>query len=155
MGSSRAPAVIAGVALVAAVVAFFVLRDSDDDATEAPAVTQTTETTATTTTREDKPEDEPEQPKPEEEPEAARIVIEGGEPAGGVAELTFAEGEAIRFEVASDVAEEVHMHGYDVSKEVEAGGSVEFDVPATITGVFEVELEHSVVPIAEITVNPA
>ena len=30
----------------------------------------------------------------------------------------------------------------------------EFDVPATITGVFEVELEHSVVPIAEITVNP-
>ncbi len=39
--------------------------------------------------------------------------------------------------------------------EVAAGGTVEFDVPATAAGVFEVELEHRVVPIAEITVNPA
>ena len=39
--------------------------------------------------------------------------------------------------------------------EVEAGGTVEFDVPATVAGVFEVELEHGSSPIAEITVNPA
>ena len=34
-----------------------------------------------------------------------------------------------------------------------AGGKVEFDLPATIEGVFEVELEESVVPLAEVTVN--
>lgn len=87
--------------------------------------------------------------------EVATIVVKGGEPVGGVAELSFAKGEAIRFRVESDVAEEIHMHGYDVSKDVSAGGEVLFDVPASIEGIFEVELEHSVVPIAEITVNPS
>jgi hypothetical protein len=48
----------------------------------------------------------------------------------------------------------VHFHGYDVAKDVEAGGRVEFDVPATIDGVFEVELEGSHTQLAEVTVNP-
>ena len=39
-------------------------------------------------------------------------------------------------------------------QDVAAGGSTEFNVPATLTGVFEAELEDSVVPIAEITVEP-
>ena len=82
-------------------------------------------------------------------------MVEGGEPAGGVQELTFTEGDEIRFRVESDVADEVHLHGYDVSEDVEAGGTAEFDVPATLTGVFEVELEQRVVPLAEITVEPS
>lgn len=87
--------------------------------------------------------------------QVATIVVKGAEPVGGVQDLTFTEGEDIRFKVESDVADEIHLHGYDVAMEVEAGGSVEFDVPATLTGVFEVELEQRVVPIAEITVDPA
>ncbi len=83
------------------------------------------------------------------------IVIKDGEPVGGVQDLSFTEGDDIRFKVESDVADEVHFHGYDVGMDVEAGGSVTFDVPATDTGVFEVELEERVVPIAEITVNPS
>jgi hypothetical protein len=71
-----------------------------------------------------------------------------------VAELEFERGERIRFVVRSDVADHVHLHGYDVFMDVEAGGEVEFDVPATIDGVFEVELEDRVVPLAEITVSP-
>ena len=34
----------------------------------------------------------------------------------------------------SDVADEVHIHGYDIMKDVKAGGSVTFDFPATIEG---------------------
>ena len=82
------------------------------------------------------------------------IEIENGQPAGGVQELSFDKGDDIRFIVDSDVDEEVHFHGYDIGMDVKAGGTVEFDVPATLEGVFEVELEESVVPIAEITVNP-
>jgi hypothetical protein len=84
---------------------------------------------------------------------APTIVITDGQPVGGVQDLTFAEGDDIRFIVDSDVDEEVHFHGYDIAMDVKAGGKVEFDVPATIPGVFEVELEHSVVQIAEITVE--
>ena len=52
------------------------------------------------------------------------------------------------------MADHVHLHGYDVFQDVSAGGKVEFNVPATIPGVFEVELEDRVVPLAEITVEP-
>src|SRR5213083_2198094 len=69
------------------------------------------------------------------------IVIKNGNPVGGITELTYNEGEQVRFKVDSDVSDEVHMHGYDIMKDVEAGGSVSFDFPATIEGVFEAELE--------------
>src|SRR5690349_10452415 len=82
------------------------------------------------------------------------IVIEHGKPVGGIAQLTYNEGERVRFRVDSDVSDEVHMHGYDIMKDVEAGGSVSFDFPATIEGVFEAELEDRKEQILELTVNP-
>ena len=82
------------------------------------------------------------------------IVVRDGEPVGGVRELSFYSDEAIRFRVSSDTAQEVHLHGYDVAKEVEPGGSVAFDVPADIAGIFEAELEDSEEQIARVTVRP-
>ena len=160
MGNSRTPAIIAGALLVAAVVAFFVLRDSDsDDDSSTPAATTTSTAQAADANGQGggggAADDKPADGGGSGAGEVATIVIENGQPKGGVAELSFTEGEDIRFRVESDVDEEVHFHGYDVAEDVTAGGSVEFDVPTTLTGVFEVELEHSVVPIAEITVNPA
>jgi hypothetical protein len=82
------------------------------------------------------------------------VVVAGGEPQGGIRELSYNSGEPIRFRVESDVADEVHFHGYDVGKDVAAGGTVSFDVPATIAGIFEVELEEAGEQIAEVTVEP-
>jgi hypothetical protein len=82
------------------------------------------------------------------------IVIKNGEPVGGIAQLTYNKGEEVRFKVDSDVSDEVHMHGYDIMKDVKAGGSVSFDFPATIEGVFEAELEGRKEQILELTVNP-
>ena len=82
------------------------------------------------------------------------IVVEHGKPVGGVEDLTYNAGERVRFEVRSDVSDEIHVHGYDLAKDVEAGGSVRFDFPATIEGVFEAELEGRKEQIAELTVNP-
>jgi hypothetical protein len=82
------------------------------------------------------------------------IVIKNGEPVGGIAQLTYNKGEEVRFEVDSDVSDEVHMHGYDIMEDVKAGGSVSFDFPATIEGVFEAELEGRKEQILELTVNP-
>jgi hypothetical protein len=82
------------------------------------------------------------------------IVIENGKPVGGIAELSVNEGEEVRFKVDSDVSDEVHMHGYDIMKDVKAGGSVTFDFPATIEGIFEAELEGRKEQILELTVNP-
>ncbi len=147
--SATAKLAIAILTLVAGTVLFFVLQ-GDDDPPQPATAAQTTSTTGSNGDGHQKPKPEP---KPEP-PEVATIEIEGGQPVGGVQELSFSEGEAIRFVVESDVADHVHLHGYDVIQDVAAGGSTEFDVPATITGLFEAELEDSVVPIAEITVEP-
>jgi hypothetical protein len=82
------------------------------------------------------------------------IAIKHGKPVGGIADLTYNKGEQVRFKVDSDVSDEVHMHGYDIMKDVKAGGSVSFDFPATIEGVFEAELEGRKEQILELTVNP-
>jgi hypothetical protein len=98
---------------------------------------------------------------PSESPESASrggkvptIVIRNGEPVGGIEELEYNAGDEIRFEVTSDVADEVHVHGYDLMNEVPAGGMVSFDFPAEIEGIFEVELEGRKEQIAELRVNP-
>ncbi|MDX6601457.1 MAG: hypothetical protein QOF13_659 [Solirubrobacterales bacterium] len=82
------------------------------------------------------------------------IVIKNGKPVGGIADLTYSKGEQVRFRVDSDVSDEVHVHGYDIMKDVKAGGSVSFDFPASIEGVFEAELEGRKEQILELTVNP-
>jgi hypothetical protein len=82
------------------------------------------------------------------------IVIKHGEPVGGIRDLTYNKGEQIHFVVDSDVSDEVHVHGYDIMKDVKAGGSVSFDFPASIEGVFEAELEGRKEQIIELTVNP-
>lgn len=81
-------------------------------------------------------------------------IDKSGKPVGGVASLTVNHGETIHFTVDSAVADEVHLHGYDIPKDVAAGGSVTFDVPATIEGVFEAELESRHEKILDLTVNP-
>ncbi len=45
--------------------------------------------------------------------------------------------------VTSDVADEVHVHGYDERADVAAGGTAELSFTAGIPGVFEVELQGS------------
>ncbi len=82
------------------------------------------------------------------------VVVRNGEPVGGIQELEYSAGEEVRFEVESDVADEVHVHGYDLMEDVPANGTVSFDFPAEIEGIFEVELEGRKEQIAELRVNP-
>jgi hypothetical protein len=82
------------------------------------------------------------------------IVVRDGEPVGGIEELEYSAGEEVRFRVESDVADEVHVHGYDLMQDVPAGGTVEFDFPAEIEGIFEAELEGRREQILELRVNP-
>lgn len=149
MQSNPARLAIAGVAVAIAVVLFIVLSDSGNDSTT------TTSPPAQETTTSGSGQAGGETNGGGATAEVPTIVIKDGQPVGGVRDLSFTLGDDIRFKVESDVADEVHFHGYDVGMDVEAGGSVTFDVPATDAGVFEVELEERVVPIAEITVNPS
>ena len=154
MESRRVPALIALVGVLVAVALFLLLKDDTADEDSTVPTTTSAATTDEGSTDGTGNEQEPEKKPKREKPVVPVIEIKNGQPAGGVQEFEVVKGDEIRFIVESDVDEEVHLHGYDVSQDVIAGGKVEFKVPATIEGVFEVELEHSVVPIAEISVVP-
>jgi hypothetical protein len=83
------------------------------------------------------------------------VVDKEGHPVGGIADLTYHKGDQIHFKVEVPFEEEVHLHGYDIPKEIpEGGGTVTYDLPATIEGVFEAELEDRKEQIIELTVEP-
>ena len=151
--SNAARAAIGVAAIVVVVALFVILQGSDDSDSNAPA-TSTTTTNQAADAGAGQDQDKPDKPEEPAEPEVPTIVIKNGEPVGGVAELEFDTGDEIEFYVESDVADHVHLHVYDVMKDVAPGKRVKFSVPATIEGVFEAELEDSVVQIAQITVNP-
>ena len=81
------------------------------------------------------------------------VLIKGGKPVGGIQRATVKKGQNVAILVHSDVADEVHVHGYDLHKDVDAGGTVRIAFPATITGVFEAELESRKLQIIEFTVE--
>jgi hypothetical protein len=83
----------------------------------------------------------------------ATVEVRDAKPVGGVQDLTWKKGQTIDLTVKSDTADEVHFHGYDVHKDVEKGGTVRFQIPATITGKFIVELEDHKQTLASVTVT--
>ncbi len=119
-------------------------KSSAPTTTTAPSTTttrttSTTNTTTTTTTTAG--------------PVTIRVLIKGGKPVGGIQRATVKKGQEVAIVVHSDVADEVHVHGYDLHKDVEAGGTVRIVFPATITGVFEAELESRKLQIIEFRVE--
>ena len=83
------------------------------------------------------------------------VVNKQGKPVGGIRELVYRKGDRIHFKVKVPFEEEVHLHGYDVMKEVpKGGGTVTYDLPAEIEGEFEAELEGRKEQIIEMKVEP-
>jgi len=83
------------------------------------------------------------------------VVDKEGHPVGGIQELVYRKGDQIHFKVEVPFEEEIHLHGYDVAKEVpKGGGTVTYDLPASIEGVFEAELEGRGEQILELKVEP-
>ena len=53
-----------------------------------------------------------------------------------------------------DTDEEIHVHAYDIEREVPAGKTITVSFKATITGIVEVEFHGSGEQIAELTIEP-
>ena len=117
--------------------------DGEVATTTETTATETTETTTTTTT----------QPPP---PKATvvRIVVVNGAPKGGIVRETVDKGDRVVLVVESNVSDHVHLHGYDIMRDVSPGRTTRLPFKATIPGRFEVELEDRGLQIADITVQP-
>ena len=63
-------------------------------------------------------------------------------------------GDLVEITVLADVADEIHVHGFDLRYDVEPGVPVEISFEADAPGIFEVELEASHLPLFELEVTP-
>jgi hypothetical protein len=71
------------------------------------------------------------------------VTVAGGQASGDTGRVPVAVGTSVTLVVTSDVADEVHVHGYDKEAELSPGQPAEIHFDATIPGVFEVELHKA------------
>jgi hypothetical protein len=140
-----------GIAAVIAVVAVVVILTAGGGDDEGSGTQASATQTATPTPTQDQPEAQPqdaETPTPTSKPKPP--LLQGGK----VTRLEFKEGDTVKFRVVSPVAEEVHIHGYDIAKDLEPNKEITVSFPATIEGIFEIEYEHAAEQIGELRVEP-
>ena len=137
-----------GIAAVIAVVAVILLASGGDE-TDRSANSAQTATPTPTATAADGEETPTPTPTPTATPKPPPLLQ-----AGKVRRLTFDEGDTVRFRVRHATAEEVHVHGYDITRDVEPNKTETVSFKATITGIFEIELHGSATQIAELKVEP-
>ncbi len=135
------------------VLAFVLLSPGDDDESATSGATTTTPATTVPPPAITSTTSQP--PAADHEPAFETINVAGGKPDGGVQKITVKKGARARIQVASqDTSDEVHVHGYDVKRELKAGDSVRLSFDADAEGIFEIELERAGRQIGELTVEP-
>jgi hypothetical protein len=138
------------IAVVIAVVAAIVLTTAGAGDDEQEAASTGAQPTATATATAAAGETPTETPEPTPTPKPGPPLVTPGK----VTKLRFEQGDTVRFRVRSDVADHVHVHGYDLMKDVAPGETITFSFPAEITGIFEIELEDRGEQIAQLRVDP-
>ena len=148
--------------LLAAVVVlaggFLLASGSDDD--EKDDAAQTTQPAPPSTVGETAP-NEPENPAAttpatteQPPPRVETIQIRDKKAVGEPKTLKFDSGETVRLRFESNVAEEVHIHGYDKYVQVPADGSARTRFKADAEGIFEIEAHSTGELLAKLQVSP-
>ena len=142
---------ILAVAVVVLVGGFVLTRGSGDDE---PRPTEPTETVAASTTDSASTAPRETTPAAPPSPREETIRMRGRAPVGEPRTLEFSSGETIRLRFSSDVAEEVHIHGFDEYVDVPAGGTATARFEGELEGIFEVEAHGSGELLAKLKITP-
>ena len=134
--------------LAAAVVLFLMLRPEGKTpraTTEEPPTTQTAaeETDGTRTAA-----------APRVQRITVRIAVRGGQVVGGPRAHSVPKGRRVVLIVSSNLADHVHLHGYDLMRDVAPGRPARIAFRARLAGRFEIELEDRRLPLGELEVRP-
>ncbi len=80
------------------------------------------------------------------------VSIEEGEMSPE--EVSAREGDRVTLRIRSNEQLEIHVHGYDVEREVEPGQAAELYFEADLTGRFEIENHETEEELGELQVRP-
>src|SRR6185503_17963242 len=128
IGLLAAAALVAVVAIVVAVASGGGDDGGQSSSTGTTGTTATTSTTGTST----------EQPTETVPADNFQLQIKGGKPDGGVQDFKVKKGDKVTIVVSADAHDVIHLHGYDIEKDVEAGKPATFKFTADIEGIFEI-----------------
>ena len=70
------------------------------------------------------------------------LTVTKGVPSPDVGQVAVPMGNTVRLIVTADVADEVHVHGYELTLDLAAGVPAELTFVADVPGIFEVELHE-------------
>jgi hypothetical protein len=90
---------------------------------------------------------------PSEESQQIAVDYAGGQVRGDTGRVPVEAGSAVTIAITSDVADEAHLHGYDLEAELAPGRPAETSFDATIPGVFELELHETGVVLLSLQVG--
>lgn len=82
-----------------------------------------------------------------------KVAVRGGKVVPSTHREKVPEGDTVRVVVTTDIADEIHVHGYDLKKDVAAGKTGTIDFVADQSGVFEVELENAGLQLLQLEVQ--
>lgn len=85
-------------------------------------------------------------------PRVIRLTV--GEGEADIERVDIEQGERVVLVIRSDVTDHVHLHGYDLMRDVAPGAPARIRFRADIPGRFEVELEDRHQQFAQLTVAP-
>jgi plastocyanin len=81
------------------------------------------------------------------------VAVKDGKVSPKTHRVQVAKGATVRLIVTSDVDDEVHVHGFDIEKELSAGQPTTIDLTADQTGLFEVETHESELQLLQLEVK--
>src|SRR5918992_2329014 len=122
MGRNQRIALVVG-AIAIAVVAFVIAQpgDDQDDGERAATTPAQTETGGGAGGGATAPAETEEEPPPTPEPEVTRLRIRDGAVVGGPRDIEVERGDTVRIVVAADAPDEIHLHGYDITRNAAPG----------------------------------
>jgi|SRR5882757_1239446 len=86
-------------------------------------------------------------------PQRVEVHFAGGTVQGGVNRVPVRLGSSVALVVTSDVADEVHLHGYDRKSDVAPGGTTTIEFVADHAGVFEAEMESRGIQLVQLEIR--
>lgn len=81
------------------------------------------------------------------------VTVSGGRVTPKPARVRVVLEKPLTLRVTSDVADEVHVHGFDLKSDVPAGGTATISFTPDVPGLFEVELESRSLRLLELQVS--
>lgn len=87
-------------------------------------------------------------------PRTYELVVKDGRLAAGPATIQVRQGDVVLLRITSDRADELHLHGYDLSVLLTPGAPAELLFTADRSGRFDYELHHGHAGIGALEVQP-